>query len=251
MKTTKKKSKTTKNTSKLRNGVSANGKNQKTGKVAKKSQLIILLVTTRYTLVTLNMPTNYGGRLQYCTKIHDMMVLSTWFPTPAPTLASYLLLITAYRKANEDVQAKVANAESVFNTAWEKLNIATKLLRSYVQTICDNNIPNAVEIATSAGMSVKSQGSIDVQNFSVKSLAGGKVQLRAKILNSRSAHEWQCSLDPTDNSKWYVKIIDTTLQGKTIASDFAPKSLVYFRHRTILTDGPTEWDEIISVVIMK
>ncbi len=166
-------------------------------------------------------------------------------------MADFALLIKAYDNAITFVETKGPDAEDKLNTAWLNLYNACQLLRDYVQIVCRKNRANALEIAHSADMEIKSHGSIKVQDFSVEAIAGGKVKLRAKVIDTPSAHEWQCSLDPTDNAKWYIKIIDTTLKGKTTASGFEAKTLVYFRHRTILKDGATAWSEIISVVIMK
>ena len=237
--------------SNLNNGISHNGKNQKTGNVSKKCAIIIMAVMFPKITVVLKMPNRIGDRIIRVNGIHDKIDASTWLLNPDPTMANFALLITAFENAVTGVEVGVPNAEDIQNTAWSNLETACELLRLYVQITCRKNPANALEIAHSADMEIKSQGSINVQDFSVEALAGGNVKLRAKVIDTPSAHEWQCSLDPTDNAKWYTKIINPTLQGKTSASGFEPKTLVYFRHRTILKDGATAWSEIISVVIMK
>jgi hypothetical protein len=84
----------------------------------------------------------------------------------------------------------------------------------------------------------------------VKAIAGGGAELSGKVKGKRCAHEWQCTLDPTDSTGWYKKIIDTTLQAKTTVTGFTFGNTVYFRHRCILMDGPTEWDDVISIHII-
>ena len=105
------------------------------------------------------------------------------------------------------------------------------------------------EIALGAGMHIKKSGSINKQNFTATSSKTGQIELGSKVKADRCAHEWQCTTSPTDPLGWYAKIIDPTLQGKTIATGFKPGTMVYCRHRSILKDGCTDWDQIIAVLI--
>lgn len=212
--------------------------------------VFVMVLMVRHIIVVLKTPARIGDRIIDSRNIYDMMSSSTWFPSPDPPMTDFMTLITTYENAAAAVKAGKADAEADLHRAWEALNAARKLLLNYVQNVCVKNQFDAEKIALSAGMSIKKLATRDVQDFSVKAVAGGGTELAVKVKAKRCAHEWQCTIDTSNPKGWYEILIPTTLQGKTHVSGFTPGTVVYFRHRTILKDGTTDWDQIISVMIV-
>jgi hypothetical protein len=212
--------------------------------------VFMMVLMVRHIIVVLKTPSRIGDRIIDSRNIYDMMSVSPWFPAPDPPLAEFLTLITDYENAAAAVKTGKADSEADLHLAWETLNAARKLLLNYVQNVCVKNHDNAEKIALSAGMFIKKPATRDVQEFSVKAAASGGADLSAKVKEKRCAHEWQCTIDPLNPKSWYEILIPTTLQGKTYVSGFKPGTVVYFRHRTILKDGASDWDHIISLMIV-
>jgi hypothetical protein len=212
--------------------------------------VFVMVLMLRHIIVVLKTPKRIGDRIIDSRNIHDMMSTSPWLPTPDPPLTEFMTLITDYENAAAAVKAGKADAEADLHKAWEVLNAARKLLLNYVQNVCVKNQNDAEKIALSAGMSIKKPATRDVQDFSVKALAGGGADLSAKVKSRRCSHEWQCSMSPDDPASWYKILIPPSLQAKTTVHGFTKGTTVYFRHRTVLKDGPTEWDAPISLFII-
>jgi hypothetical protein len=215
--------------------------------------LIVFVVTTmiRHIVVVLNTPDKAGERVIDSNHIYTSMLNNPWFPNPLVSMADFRAIIDKYVTAIDNVRKRIEGAEGALEEAWNELNAARLILKNYVQIICIQKPLQAIEIAESAGMSVKKQKGKSKQSFSVKGLAGAGADLSGKVRHPRCGHEWQCTTDITDPLGWYVKPIESTLNAKTQVWGFKPGDLVYFRHRCILPEGCSEWDEVISIIIPK
>lgn len=130
-----------------------------------------------------------------------------------------------------------------------KLEILTKDLRallSYVQSVADNNLPNAATIIKSAGMDVKGFSGYNKQNFEVThGKVSGSIILNAKCIDKRSSYEWQIS---SDGITW--NNLPTTLQSKTSVSNLTLGETYYFRTNHITKDGEGNWSQILSIIVI-
>ena len=75
----------------------------------------------------------------------------------------------------------------------------------------------------------------------------GSVDLRAESV-VRGSHEWQYSADAANANGWIE--IDPTVQASASISGLGTLKRYFFRHRTVTVEGPTEWDEPISILVV-
>lgn len=217
-------------------------------KIMNKIRTIILLPLTviRRVIAVLNFPTDIDDFITYANAIHGSMAGNALFAALAAKLATLLTdignLVTAHNGTKTN--------PPTFTTADRdgRLLIVQNDLRSLkmdVQSLADATPADAEEIIVAAGMKVKQQGAINKQDFVVKDgKVSGSAKLLAKGKRIRSAHDWAMSLDGTN---WIS--ITPTLASATEISGQTPGSILDFRHRAILKDGPTDWDEFYNFVI--
>jgi hypothetical protein len=214
---------------------------------------VIFLLTTiiHHVVVVLKTPRRIGDRVLNSYNIHDMMSASTWFPVPFLSFADFKLLIQKYEAAAISAKSRIPGAADILALAWEELDAGRKLMRSYVEAICCKNPANAMEIAHSAGMSVRGQTKKEKQDFSVKATSTGNgAELCAKVKYRGCSHIWQCSVNPEDPMSWSQKLIPCTTQCRTKVYGFPSKTTIYFRHKAVTKDGETDWDPVISLFIL-
>jgi hypothetical protein len=212
-----------------------------------KSIILLPLVVTRRLTAVLDFPTDIDDFITYANGIYGSMNGSTFFTALAAKLATLLTNIGNLTTAHNGTKTN----PPTFTTADRdgRLLIVQNNLRSLqmdVQEIADATPADAEEIITAAGMKVKKFGAINKQDFVAKDgSVSGTVKLVAKgIGKAHAAHDWAVSLD---GNNWSP--VTPTLQADTVISGLTPGSILDFRHRNILKEGPTDWLEVNDFVV--
>jgi hypothetical protein len=169
------------------------------------------------------------------------MSASSYFTSLAAKLTALQTAIDDLDAAETGLRTKPPTSTSADRDG--KLNVAKgqlRVLRDNVQEIADADIENAETIIIAAGLKVKKIGSITRPDFAVK-LTGlsGQVELVAKgNPDSRGAHEWGMR---KIGDEWTS--LPVTVHASTIISDLIPGDEMEFRHRAVLPEGKTDWQE--------
>lgn len=204
----------------------------------------------RKIIAVLDLPNRIADQLVKAKAIIKAMTGNAFFPTPVPTLATVTTHINTADAAVTAAESHAAGAVQARNEAMKIVMDDLVHLTNYVQGIADATPAKAETIITSAGLKVKKQGEINKQDFKVKNnKVSGTVDLIAKgIDDGHSAHQWGISPDGTD---WTSLALDIapTLAAHTKATGLKRGSIMYFRHREILRNGPGGWSQTVDIVV--
>ena len=209
---------------------------------------LLSIISVKRVIVVLDLPRDLDDLIIELYRLHDSMAASPFFAGLAAKLAAFKIKIDKFNAyhiaAHTSPPTKtVAERDAAMAAAIGDVHI----LQNDVQSIVDAAAPEDREtIATASGMKVKKQGEINKQDFEARhGEVSGSVKLIAKGAGtSHAAHDWQISLNSTD---W--TFLTTTLQADTMATGLTVGSKVFFRHRTILADGPTDWSQDEEIIV--
>jgi len=191
--------------------------------------------------------------------IHDGMAASSYFTG----ITGIAALLTAYQTAIDDWSELIAKIP--IGTKQDKDNLAlfsdnfrtvtSARLVEVVQGVVDSQKLNAKAIADSAAMSLRGVGKKSANEWSVKRVGEGTVELTAKIKEYKRKHyavNWQMTTDTTQPETWYSMLfaIPPTPNGTTIVTGLIKGKEYFFRYRITLTDGTvSEWSSILSLTM--
>lgn len=217
-------------------------------KKIQKFPVVLTTVVIKKVVAVLDFPRDIDDFITYANTIHNSMRNNSLFAGLAAKLAALLGNIgtlqsdetaTKTKPPTKTVEERNASLVIVQNNL--------RGLRNDVQTLADADIPNAETIITTAGMKVKKQGGINKQNFTAKNgEVSGTIDLAAKGVKERSAHDWAKSVD---NEVTWISLTPT-LAAHTTDTGLTKGDFIVYRHRTILKDGPTDWSDPIEVVVL-
>lgn len=174
---------------------------------------------------------------------------SSYFATPYPALSVVSSAVSSLQTLAEEAKgggtAKTA-AVKVQRDVVENLLVQ---LGHYVEGIANDSADSitAELIVLTAGMNVKRNTPRQKQVFTVEAVSVGKVKLTAKrVVNG--THEWEYTTTPNVAASW----IDADLGTKSVItlSGLTSGTRYYFRHRAVQKNGPTNWDEPYSTIIL-
>ncbi|MEP7171286.1 MAG: hypothetical protein ABI855_18100 [Bacteroidota bacterium] len=211
-------------------------------------KFLFLLTTTviKQVIAVLDFPKDIDDFITYANSIHNSMKNSSNFTSLAAKLATMLINIGSLQTIETATKTKPpTKTVSDRNGALVIVQNNLRELRGDVQTIANADIPNAEAIIISAGMKVKKQGAINKQDFTVKNgEISGTMELTAKGIETRGAHDWGRSNDGTN---WVS--LTPTLAATTLDTGLTRGAMVEYRHREILKDGPTDWIYSEEIVV--
>ena len=171
------------------------------------------------------------------------MTSNGFFPAPSPALSqinnAISALVTAFDQAIDGGPPQTA----VMRQKRELLEGLLTDLGHYVEGIANDPVnasSGADAIILSAGMNTKQKSPRQKRTFGAK--AGempGTAELTAEHI-SRGMHEWQYTSDISNPSGWIS--VEPTLKAAVTISGLESGKLYFFRHRSILKDGPTDYD---------
>jgi hypothetical protein len=203
-------------------------------------------VFTKRVKAVLDFPRDIQSFVLYAGTIYTSMTNSAFFGALAARLAQLQTDITTLASAQLGFHSSPPTVTKALRDA--ALLVVQNDLRALqldVQALADANHVQAEEIITAAGMKVKQQGAINKQNFVAKhGQISGTIELIAKGLRGRYANDWG---NTNDGTNWIQ--VDPTLAAHTIVYDHTVGSILDFRHRYILKDGPTDWVHVDHVVV--
>jgi len=214
---------------------------------------------TRHPNVVIKYPLgDHLGIINKAQGIHDLMSTSTWMSGIsgiAAKLAAFQAGITTYvsLEANAKLVPGGVAARDTFSSTF--VSETSEDLRVIVQGVVNLNKTSALTIAQSCNMEIQGIGGKQALEWNVKKGELSKsAELSAKIKGyntKRYAVQFQKTTDMNDEDSWYLRAneIVPLLQAETTVFNLTLKDTVYFRFRLILADGPTEWSEVISIII--
>ena len=185
----------------------------------------------------LNWPDTIEGQFQRAREIRDKVSAgSTGIP-----IAALNTSITNAQTAEDNVGFGVPGGVKIRN---EKLGIMKhqcELIMDLVYEATEGlTAEAAIALFEENGFHARGHAVINKKDFEARDGdVSGTADLIAKAHREESAHEWGYSTD--DGVTWIY--VTTTLQAKTTVTGLIKATEVKFRHRTILKDGPTDWDE--------
>jgi len=210
---------------------------------------MVPVTVVHHILVVAKLPVNADALVTRAFAIIDAMSNNDWFPTPTPGLPIIKAMADDLRSAQIITKARVPGSVKERNVKKTILVKGLYALRDYVQSICDANPESSEAIATSALFFVKKVGGKAKHAFSVIVTKSGSVELTGKIKGYYRSHDWQMTDDPKIEANWYVTPLPSTLKSKTTVDNLTPGKRLYFRHRVITKDGPSDWDGVITIII--
>jgi hypothetical protein len=189
--------------------------------------------------------------MSYGTHVVTKMTGNTFFSTPNPALVKVTNAVTALQSSFNNAQGAGPGQTATMNQNKELLKTLLSALGHYVEDVANdpvNSITGAEAIILSAGMEVKNFSPPQKHIFSVSSgTLPGTVDLVGESIR-RGTHEWQYTPDPNNANSWINA--EPTVQSTTTISGLEIAKRYYFRHRLITIDGPTDWAEPMSIIVV-
>jgi len=188
-------------------------------------------------------------KIEFAGTIVLQMTNNPHFQTPNPSLASITfaanVLDTAYKKA------QVGGPKDT-EDMYVKEKILDQLLTaegSYVEYTANLSPNNTEVIILSAGMEVKSQGSINIPVLSAsKGSVPFSVKLRRKSEGPGVAYKWQYSKDPFSIESW-IDIGESTVATFEISSPLEQMERYWFRVAVIRGRVQEDFSNPVTFVI--
>jgi hypothetical protein len=175
------------------------------------------------------------------------MTGGTTFPSPNPTLATFLTDFAALVTAETAVLARTKGAADTRNAKLAVVKADLESLKNYVQNVVDASNPaNAESIIGSAGMAIRKVTLHDKAELAVKQgSVSGTVTLSAKAAAKKAAYNWQYSID---QKTWTS--LPQTLKAKTGVSGLTSGTTYYFRSQALTPKGGVgDWGQMISLLV--
>ncbi len=173
---------------------------------------------------------------------------TTIFATPVPTVLVVDGHISDFDDAQTLVEQRALGAVAVRD---EAMNIVVDDMRAwvrYVQGLVDAaaDFEAGMIIAEASGFDIKVNGVyIKPPLRVVQTPTPGTIRLIAIAAGSRSAYEWQQSIN--NGTTWTnlqtTNVANTTVTGLNSGTRYA------FRFRSIVNNTPSAWSSVVSIVI--
>ncbi|MBI3501113.1 MAG: hypothetical protein HY063_04900 [Bacteroidetes bacterium] len=178
------------------------------------------------------------------------MTGNAFFASPHPALSTIASVTSQLQTAYGNAQGAGPHETAVMNQKREICEAYLTELGHYVEDVANdpsNVLTGAETIILSAGMGKKQFSPRQKQEFGVQ--AGelpGTADLTAAHVK-RGSHEWGYTQDLSNPNGW----IDggTTVQAHTTISGLETGKRYFFRHRSILPEGPSAWEGPAELVV--
>lgn len=173
---------------------------------------------------------------------------ATIFVAPSPALPLVSGHIDDLDAAEAKAQTRAKGTAAARDLKYEVVLQDTRDLLSYVQKLADSSADEATAVAIiqASGFNLKVNGVYIKPPLAAKNGAvSGTILLSAALGGKRGSHEWQMSLN---NQNWTG--LPPTTKAKTQVDNLQRLSVQHFRHRLITNQGPEEWSQSVSVVVL-
>ena len=203
-------------------------------------------------LVVLRLPADVPNLLVKAKDIYEKMKANaTLFDAPNPTMPIFLQNIEAGFKAEAAMEDPDSDKTNTRDKAVATVILDCGTERDYVQSKVNLDLPNADSIVIDAGMGLKSFTSRQKQVWAVFYTGlSGEVELQSQVKAQRCAYEWQATYTPESEASWWTIHLNVTLQASTKVNGLTPGRIVHLRYRHILKDGPDDWSEVLSIMVV-
>jgi len=195
--------------------------------------------------VKFHIPTVGTALLLFGKNLILVLTNNSSFPKIGPLLAQLTKAVADFEAAQAAVHTRALGAIAARNRARAALTVVLRQVRTHIQQVAETHPDDAESIAQSLGLSLSKPARRTKPPLTVKpGKLSGSVELVARAPGGRASHEWQWS---TDGKSWTAA--PSTLRARTVIAGLTPATLVYFRHRVITKDGPSEWGQVVSAII--
>jgi len=216
------------------NRVVIRGKNSRKGR-GTSIVLTVVPVAVNAIIAVLKMPTGYAKRVIAARKILSDCTGNANVTIAPADLSPIATHITTYENST------VAGRPDAWRIVMEDMNWLMGLFQKQANT----NPATAIVVIESGGFFVKKVTNRQKQIFSATHGAvSGRIDLIAKGIKARSAHDWYYS---ADGITW-IRLM-TTIAAETFILDLTPGRLAYFNHQAITKDGPQGLEGAISIMV--
>jgi hypothetical protein len=196
--------------------------------------------------ISLALPKAIPALIQYGQGIVKRMTGNPHFPNPTPTLTAVVVAINELQIAESGAQARTKGAVVLRNEKRTALVGVLQQLRSYIQSIADEDATNAASIIESAGVAVRKTPTRHARVFAARQgHVSGVANVVAAVAGRRASYDWEYS---TDGGKTWVTL-PSTLQAKTTVAGLTPGSTVQFKYRAVTKTGETDWSQPVSLMV--
>ncbi len=195
-------------------------------------------------IVVLHVPRTAAGLIAFAQLVVQKMTGNAYFPAPTPALSAVTSAIEAYASAVSASQTTKGLKGLRASTKRTLIGLLNQLC-DYVGVIASANPELALQIAESAGMTLKAptwhyKGLISV----VQGALSGTVVCRAKAPGIPTNYFWSYSLDQKTWTDVPLALTATiTLTGLT------PGQTYYFRYHTMNRKGTSDPSQVVSLMV--
>ena len=201
---------------------------------------------TKVPQIALYLPRVIALFIVFAQHVVQAMTNNPWFASLAALVATTGTDLAALLAAQAKALAKAKGAAEARDDAKKIVVDDLKLLKSGVQTICNQNPGQAGTIIESAGFFQSKVTLPHKPNLeAVKApVTPGEVLVRARAVK-RASYEWQYSLD---GGKTWLSMGTTTVANTSLLG-MAVGTTVWFRFRTTLKKTTSDWSPAISYFV--
>jgi hypothetical protein len=196
-------------------------------------------------IIALQLPKKIKGIITLAESIAGAMNNNPTFPSPSPTIATFLADIAALNTAETAVLSRTKGAVETRNAKLAIVHNDLENLKAYVQGVAGQGAAtNAPAVIEAAGMTSRKVTPRDKPALAAKLGASGTVNLTAKAAGRTAAYDWQYS---TDQKTWTA--LPMTLQSKTSVSGLTVATMYYFRVQQLTRTGTESWGQIVALMV--
>lgn len=196
--------------------------------------------------VALYEPANVGALIILAHFVLVCMTGNSWFPNPAPPLATIKSALAKLEKLNAEAQGGPLGSRAKRDDARDVLVSHLHLLRAYVQWVAEQNPKHAEAIIESSGFGAGRRTFPGKALFDVlPGEVSGSVRIVALSAGKVAAYECEYSVD--GGKTWLsdgVKVQTTrTIPG------LRPGKTYLFRQRVTRRGGPGDWCDPVAFLV--
>ncbi len=184
--------------------------------------------------------------ITFAQSVASALTNNPHFPSPTPTLATFLADVAALNTAETAVLSRTKGAAVARNAKLAIVKIDLENLKSYVQTAAAGATPaDADAMIESAGMTIRKVTLHDKPALAAKDgSVSGTVNLSAKAAGKKAAYTWQYS---TDQKTWTT--VPQTMESKTGVSGLTAGTQYYFRFQSVTKAGVGDWSQTVALLV--
>jgi len=197
-------------------------------------------------LAILKLPKVVAQIITFAQGVVTAMTNNPKFPSPSPALSVITAAIAALAAAEVAALTRVKGAVTTRNDKKAALVALLQQLRTYVQTVADDDPDNSANVIQSAGFVVKKTPVHKPRTFTLtQGAASGTAKVVCPTAGHRASYDWEYS---TDGGKTWVEL-PSTLQAKTSITGLTQGATLLVRYRAVTKSGVADWSQPQSLFV--